>query len=110
MSNDFLNLIRYLTMRYSYNVYIYSTRKSHSIALRILNFLKIRNTQRSLFKLYGMAICLNLESLDREILQIKITLSKIFNAFTYVREDRTSQVSQMARIAVAGTRVRFPRW
>ena len=49
-------------------------RKSHSIALRNLNFFKNRNTQRSLLELYGMAICLNLESLDREILQIKITI------------------------------------
>ena len=35
---------------------------------RILNPLKIRTTQRPLFKLYGMAMCLNLESLDRKIL------------------------------------------
>ena len=48
--------------------------ESHSIALRILNLFKIRNTQLLLFKLYGMAMCLNLESLDREILQMKITI------------------------------------
>ena len=48
----------------------YSIRKCHSIALRILILFKIQNTQLPLFKLYGMAMCLNLESL--EILQIKI--------------------------------------
>ena len=40
----------------------------------MLNLFKTRNTQRPLFKLNGMAICLHLESLDREILQIKIKI------------------------------------
>ena len=51
---------------------LYSIRKSHSISLRILNLFKSLNTQPPLFKLYGMAMCLKLESLDPEILQFKI--------------------------------------
>ena len=47
-------------------------RKFESITIGELK--SIIFNQRPLFKLYGMAICLNLESLDSEILQIKITI------------------------------------
>ena len=45
------------------------------VALRILNLFKIRNRfkiRNTSFELYRMGMCLNLQSLDREILQIKI--------------------------------------
>ena len=36
----------------------------------------MRDTQHSLFKIYDMAMCINLESLDLEILQVKILLKR----------------------------------
>ena len=46
--------------------------KSLLIVLRILNLFKIRNIQPPFLKLFSMAMYLNLKSLEREILQMKI--------------------------------------
>ena len=57
----------------------------------------------------GMAMCLNLESLGREILQMKIKyLNEIFSTI-YMSEWFTSKGSPLSRIVTFGTRVRFPR-
>ena len=58
------------------------------------------------FKRYGMALCLNLESLNAKFEKSEFkSLCEILSAFTLVGGISTSQGVQLVRIAIIGTRV-----